>query len=89
MKDVLEPKVKDLYDQDFYGWTARNAELLRTGRMNEFGRFEDGPDRIKIDARRGIQSPLHIWVVSHVAAISHHQVINALTGLVEVIAEFA
>lgn len=27
--------VKDLYDQDFVEWTARNAELLRAGRVQE------------------------------------------------------
>lgn len=27
--------VKDLYDQDFVQWTARNAELLRAGRLQE------------------------------------------------------
>jgi uncharacterized 2Fe-2S/4Fe-4S cluster protein (DUF4445 family) len=31
------------------------SELLRTGRLNEFGRFEDGQDRITIDAKHGIQ----------------------------------
>jgi uncharacterized 2Fe-2S/4Fe-4S cluster protein (DUF4445 family) len=30
------------------------SELLRTGRMNEFGRFEDGEHRIAVDAGRGI-----------------------------------
>jgi len=30
------------------------SELLRTGRMNEFGRFEDGQQRITIDSARGI-----------------------------------
>jgi uncharacterized 2Fe-2S/4Fe-4S cluster protein (DUF4445 family) len=30
------------------------SELLRTGRMNEFGRFEDGPDRVSIDGSHGI-----------------------------------
>ena len=30
------------------------SELLRTGRMNEFGRFEDGQERIMIDPTRGI-----------------------------------
>jgi uncharacterized 2Fe-2S/4Fe-4S cluster protein (DUF4445 family) len=30
------------------------SELLRTGRMNEFGRFEDGHDRVTLDAGRGI-----------------------------------
>ncbi len=32
---VLEPKVKDLYEQDFFEWTVRNAELLRAGRFQE------------------------------------------------------
>jgi plasmid stabilization system protein ParE len=32
---VVEPTVKDLYEQDFFGWTARNAELLRAGRFAE------------------------------------------------------
>jgi hypothetical protein len=27
--------VKDLYDRDFLEWTARNAELLRAGRLDE------------------------------------------------------
>jgi hypothetical protein len=27
--------VKDLYDRDFAEWTARNAELLRAGRLDE------------------------------------------------------
>ncbi len=30
------------------------SELLRTGRMNELGRFEDGSDRIVVDAPRDI-----------------------------------
>jgi uncharacterized 2Fe-2S/4Fe-4S cluster protein (DUF4445 family) len=30
------------------------SELLRTGRMNELGRFEDGGDRITLDEPRGI-----------------------------------
>src|SRR5579862_4759239 len=30
------------------------SELRRTGRMNELGRFEDGSDRLVLDARRGI-----------------------------------
>jgi uncharacterized 2Fe-2S/4Fe-4S cluster protein (DUF4445 family) len=30
------------------------SELLRTGRMNELGRFEDGGDRITLDEKRGI-----------------------------------
>jgi len=30
------------------------SELLRTGRMNEFGRYDNGQDRITIDATRGI-----------------------------------
>jgi uncharacterized 2Fe-2S/4Fe-4S cluster protein (DUF4445 family) len=30
------------------------SELLRTGRMNEFGRFEDGLDRVTLDAARDI-----------------------------------
>ena len=32
---VLEPKLKDLYEQDFFEWTARNAELLRARRFRE------------------------------------------------------
>jgi uncharacterized 2Fe-2S/4Fe-4S cluster protein (DUF4445 family) len=30
------------------------SELLRTGRMNELGRLEDGADRVVVDATRGI-----------------------------------
>jgi uncharacterized 2Fe-2S/4Fe-4S cluster protein (DUF4445 family) len=30
------------------------GELLRTGRMNEFGRFEDGSSRVTLDERRDI-----------------------------------
>src|SRR5688572_12895060 len=30
------------------------SELLRTGRMNEFGRFEDGSSRVTLDERRDI-----------------------------------
>jgi uncharacterized 2Fe-2S/4Fe-4S cluster protein (DUF4445 family) len=30
------------------------SELLRTGRMNEVGRFEDGQDQITVDAAHGI-----------------------------------
>ena len=32
---VLAPAVKDLYEQDFFEWTVRNAELLRAGRLDE------------------------------------------------------
>jgi len=32
---VLGPTTKDLYDQDFFEWTVRNAELLRGGRLDE------------------------------------------------------
>jgi hypothetical protein len=34
-QDVLGPTTRELYDQDFFEWTARNAELLRTGRLEE------------------------------------------------------
>ena len=27
--------VKELYDRDFFQWTVRNAELLRSGRLDE------------------------------------------------------
>jgi uncharacterized 2Fe-2S/4Fe-4S cluster protein (DUF4445 family) len=30
------------------------GELLRTGRMNELGRLEDGPDRVVLDQRGGV-----------------------------------
>ena len=32
---VLGPAAKELYDEDFFEWTARNAELLRSGRLDE------------------------------------------------------
>jgi hypothetical protein len=32
---VLTPTAQELYDQDFFEWTARNAELLRAGRLEE------------------------------------------------------
>ena len=28
-------KSAELYDEDFYQWTVRNAELLRAGRIRE------------------------------------------------------
>jgi len=33
--EVAEPKAQDLYDEDFFEWTLRNAELLRAGRFAE------------------------------------------------------
>jgi len=36
------------------GLVALMSELIRTGRMNELGRFEDGEHRITLDAERGI-----------------------------------
>ncbi len=36
MKSILaRPAAKELYEQDFLEWTARNAELLRSGRVQE------------------------------------------------------
>lgn len=32
---VLSPQAKELYDQDFFEWTVRNADLLRSGRLDE------------------------------------------------------
>lgn len=32
---VLESTTRALYEQDFFAWTARNAELLRAGRLDE------------------------------------------------------
>ena len=32
---VLGPTTRELYNQDFFAWTARNAELLRDGRLDE------------------------------------------------------
>jgi len=32
---VLEPAIKVLYEQDFFEWTVRNAQLLRAGRFQE------------------------------------------------------
>jgi len=36
------------------GLVALMSELIRTGRMNDLGRFEDGEHRIILDAERGI-----------------------------------
>ncbi len=36
------------------GLVALMSELLRTGRMNDLGRFEDGEHRITLDAQHGI-----------------------------------
>jgi uncharacterized 2Fe-2S/4Fe-4S cluster protein (DUF4445 family) len=36
------------------GLVALMSELIRTGRMNDLGRFEDGEHRIVLDAERGI-----------------------------------
>jgi uncharacterized 2Fe-2S/4Fe-4S cluster protein (DUF4445 family) len=36
------------------GLVALMSELIRTGRMNDLGRFEDGEHRIMLDAARGI-----------------------------------
>jgi uncharacterized 2Fe-2S/4Fe-4S cluster protein (DUF4445 family) len=36
------------------GLVALMSELIRTGRMNDLGRFEDGEHRITLDAERGI-----------------------------------
>jgi hypothetical protein len=33
--DVLGPTTRELYDQDFFEWTARNAKLIRAGRLDE------------------------------------------------------
>jgi uncharacterized 2Fe-2S/4Fe-4S cluster protein (DUF4445 family) len=38
------------------GLVALMSELLRTGRMNERGRFEDGPERIELDPRGSVFS---------------------------------
>lgn len=32
---TLHPAAQDLYDVDFFEWTAHNAELLRAGRFGE------------------------------------------------------
>ena len=32
---VVSPQAKELYDQDFFEWTVRNADLLRSGRLDE------------------------------------------------------
>jgi hypothetical protein len=32
---VLERSAKELYDQDFFEWALRNAELVRSGRLDE------------------------------------------------------
>jgi len=36
------------------GLVSLLSELMRTGRMNERGRFEDGPDRITLDAANNV-----------------------------------
>jgi hypothetical protein len=33
--EVAESTAKDLYEQDFFEWTLRNAELLRAGQFQE------------------------------------------------------
>ena len=33
--NVTQPRAKELYELDFFEWTVRNAELLRSGRFEE------------------------------------------------------
>jgi hypothetical protein len=35
MATRIKPAKKDLYDEDFYAWSQRQAELLRAGRYDE------------------------------------------------------
>ena len=63
---VPEPAVKDLYDQDFYKWTARNAELLRAGRLAEadLEHIAEEIEDMGKSERRELESRLSV-VLSH------------------------
>ena len=63
---VLGPPVQGLYDQDFFEWTVRNAELLRAGRLGEADLehiAEEIEDRGKSE-RRELESRLRV-LLSH------------------------
>jgi uncharacterized 2Fe-2S/4Fe-4S cluster protein (DUF4445 family) len=60
------------------------SELLRTGKMNEFGRFENGQERVTIDASHGIhfrESDLNELAQAKGANVAGLQVVFSTLGL--------
>jgi len=57
---------KDLYDQDFFEWTARNAELLRAGRVDEadLGHIAEEIEDMGRSERRELESRVAV-LLSH------------------------
>jgi len=63
--EVAEPQVKDLYDQDFFEWTQRNAELLRAGRFAEadIAHIAEEVEDMGKSQQRELQSRLAVLVM--------------------------
>jgi uncharacterized 2Fe-2S/4Fe-4S cluster protein (DUF4445 family) len=60
------------------------SELLRTGRMNEFGRFEDSVDRVEVDRAHGIyftESDINELAQAKGANVAGLQVVMQTLGL--------
>ena len=79
---VLAPTAKELYDQDFFEWTLRNAELLRAGRLEEadLEHIAEEIEDIGKSERRELESRLAV-LITHLlkwqAQPEHH---SSLSG---------
>jgi hypothetical protein len=81
MATRIKPAKKGLYDEDFYVWTRRQADLLRAGRYDELDlehlieEVEDLGGAAKKSARSRVRT-----IVEHLLKLEHSPAIDPRAG---------
>jgi Domain of unknown function DUF29 len=81
MATRIKPAKRDLYDEDFYVWTQRQAELLRTGRYGELDlehlieQIEDLGGAAKKSVRSRVRT-----ILEHLLKLEHSPAVDPRAG---------
>jgi hypothetical protein len=81
MATRIKPVKEDLYDEDFYVWTRRQAELLRAGRYDELDiehlieEIEDLGGAAKKSVRSRVRT-----ILEHFLKLEHSPAVDPRTG---------
>ena len=81
MATRVKPAKRDLYDEDFYVWTRRQAELLRAGRYDELDleHLIEEIDDLGGAARKSVRSRVRT-ILEHLLKLEHSPAVDPRAG---------
>jgi Domain of unknown function DUF29 len=81
MRTRIKPTTKDLYEEDFYVWTERQAELLRARRFDELdlenliGEVAELGEAVKKSVRSRVRT-----ILEHLLKLQHSPALDSRPG---------